>query len=331
MKRSFVLSAVLFFCLIIGVSIYFSSNNSNRLELPGYIEDSLTYISSEVSGQLISLNVREGQTVKMGTLIAQLQTSPLDYQLKKAGYDFKASESKYKNLLSGDRQPTLNKIKAQISQAEANLNYQKKNYHRVSLMNKSKLYSTDKLQNAHNSFLQAKRQVEILRRELEAAKLPARQWQIQEAKAQALSNYYQYLTKKWDLDQARITAPISGQLFDTFYKTGEYVQKGQPIVALFNPNDIKLIFFIPQRMLSQIKLGNIVEFSSLGHQHKMRAKISYISPSAEYTPPVIYSESVNEDLTYKIEASVSADMARKIHPGQPTTVYLSTKDENKNN
>jgi len=49
-------------------------------------------------------------------------------------------------------------------------------------------------------------------------------------------------------------------------------------------------------------------------------KISFISPSAEYTPPVIYSTETNEKLIYRIEAEFAPDIAYNMHPGQPVYV-----------
>jgi HlyD family secretion protein len=50
------------------------------------------------------------------------------------------------------------------------------------------------------------------------------------------------------------------------------------------------------------------------------ATISFISPQAEYTPPVIYSESIRAKLVYMVEARPSPQVAATINPGQPIAV-----------
>jgi HlyD family secretion protein len=49
--------------------------------------------------------------------------------------------------------------------------------------------------------------------------------------------------------------------------------------------------------------------------------ISYISPDAEYTPPVIYSREMRAKLVYLVEAKPRQPAA--LRPGQPVDVTLA--------
>ena len=48
--------------------------------------------------------------------------------------------------------------------------------------------------------------------------------------------------------------------------------------------------------------------------------ISFVAPQAEYTPPLIYSESSKSKLVYMIEARPSPEQAIRLNPGQPIEV-----------
>jgi len=88
-----------------------------------------------------------------------------------------------------------------------------------------------------------------------------------------------------------------------------------------DPGDnIKIIFFVPEAQLSQIKLQQKISFSCDGCSAPQTAVISYISPTAEYTPPVIYSRSARAKLVYRVEALTPIADATKYHPGQPIDV-----------
>ena len=52
----------------------------------------------------------------------------------------------------------------------------------------------------------------------------------------------------------------------------------------------------------------------------LSATISYIAPQAEYTPPVIYSESTRAKFVFLIEARPKPSEAALLNPGQPVTV-----------
>jgi HlyD family secretion protein len=67
-------------------------------------------------------------------------------------------------------------------------------------------------------------------------------------------------------------------------------------------------------------LGHKIIIDCDGCRHSYSGRVSYISPAAEYTPPVIYSESTNEKLIYRIEADFGIQDATQWHPGQPVRV-----------
>jgi HlyD family secretion protein len=125
---------------------------------------------------------------------------------------------------------------------------------------------------------------------------------------------------EWTLQQKTIYAPVSGEVFDTFYRVGERVQENHPVLAILSPKNIKVLFYVPEKRLSEIKLGKKVLFTCDSCKKSIAARISYISPEAEYTPPVIYSKDTRDKLVFLIRADMPEDVARHFHPGQPITV-----------
>lgn len=132
----------------------------------------------------------------------------------------------------------------------------------------------------------------------------------------------QLIQSEWALQQKTQYAPRDGLIFDTFYRVGEKVQADHPVLALLFPDNIKVLFYIPETSLSQFKLGQKIYFNCDGCSHTTEATISYISPEAQYTPPVIYSKDTRYKLVYLIRAKIPKDIAFQYHPGQPIDVYL---------
>jgi HlyD family secretion protein len=52
--------------------------------------------------------------------------------------------------------------------------------------------------------------------------------------------------------------------------------------------------------------------------------VSYISPKAEYTPPVIYSRESRDKLVFMVEAVFSPETAVRLNPGQPVDLRFGT-------
>jgi HlyD family secretion protein len=101
---------------------------------------------------------------------------------------------------------------------------------------------------------------------------------------------------------------------------GETMAAGAPVVSILPPENIFVRFFVPETALSGLHRGDRVSFGCDGCPRELAGTISFISPTAEYTPPVIYSESTRAKLVYRIEARPRADQAAFFNPGQPIDV-----------
>ena len=126
----------------------------------------------------------------------------------------------------------------------------------------------------------------------------------------------------WDLAQKRQSAMQPGLVFDTLYRTGEWVAAGRPVVALLPPENIKVRAFVPETRVGSIHPGDRVRVLVDGVSEPFVGKVSFISPQAEYTPPVIYSQESRGKLVFMIELRFDAATSARLHPGQPVDVQF---------
>jgi HlyD family secretion protein len=127
---------------------------------------------------------------------------------------------------------------------------------------------------------------------------------------------------KTRLARRQVASPATGTIQQVYFRPGEMVAAGRPVVALLPPGNVKIRFFVPQAVLPTISLGDDVTVRCDGCPLDLSARVSFISRTAEYTPPVIYSLEERAKLVFLIEA-------RPQHPenlrvGQPVTVLLTT-------
>jgi HlyD family secretion protein len=156
-----------------------------------------------------------------------------------------------------------------------------------------------------------------LKKDVSKSDLDNAQSQYDQAKARAEQ-------ARWAFGQKVMTSPKAAQVFDTYYLVGEFVPAGRPIVSLLAPEDIKIIFYVNEPVLSSLKLGNTVTVSCDGcpTDKPLSAIIRFISPQNEYTPPVIFSTDTRRKLVYRIEAAPSSSNAMQLRPGQPVTIIF---------
>jgi len=128
--------------------------------------------------------------------------------------------------------------------------------------------------------------------------------------------------------QARLTrrqvfSPQGGTIQQIYYRPGETVPAGRSVLALLPPGNVKLRFFVPETVLPKIALGDNVRVRCDGCAQDISARVSFISRSSEFTPPVIYSLEERNKLVYMIEART--DQTQNLRVGQPISVALEMK------
>lgn len=118
-------------------------------------------------------------------------------------------------------------------------------------------------------------------------------------------------------------SPDDGVIQQIYYRPGETVPPGRPVVSLLPPENLKIRFFAPETQLASIKYGETVGVSCDACEKGLTAKVTFISRSAEYTPPVIYSLEERSKLVYLIEAH--PEHPGRFRVGQPVTVELAAE------
>jgi HlyD family secretion protein len=129
----------------------------------------------------------------------------------------------------------------------------------------------------------------------------------------------------WSFDQKKQSAPQAGLVYDTLFRQGEWVAAGKPVVVLLPPQNIKVRAFVPETRLGSIHYGETAQVTVDGVRSPFGGKVSYISPRAEYTPPVIYSREMRAKLVFMVELIFDPQAAAKLHPGQPVDVEFKSE------
>jgi len=125
------------------------------------------------------------------------------------------------------------------------------------------------------------------------------------------------------LARRTMKSPVNGSVQQIYFRPGELVPAGRPVVSLLPPGNIKIRFFVPETALAGIAIGDDVSVHCDGCKENVPAKVTFISRSSEFTPPVIYSLEERSKLVYLIEARTG--MPGELRVGQPVDVRFSEK------
>ncbi len=287
----------------------------------GYAEGEYVRIASPYAGSLTSLNVKRGDKVEASAPLFALEQENERAAREEAAARVKQAESQVENLRKGKRPEEVAAARAQLAQAEASLKLSAAELKRTEDLVASKFLSPAKLDEARSAQDRDRSRVAELNAQLKVTQLAGRSDEISAALSEVKAAREQLAQAEWKLAQKTQRAPRAALVADTMYTAGEWVQAGMPVVSLLPAENIKLKFFVPEKQLGTLNIGQDVNVTCDGCA-PLTAKITFVAPQAEYTSPLIYSKENRATLVFMIEARTKPEDAMKLHPGQPVEVKL---------
>jgi len=288
----------------------------------GYAEGEFVNISSTQSGKLNKLFVTRGEKISVNSNLFALEYDSELLALKQASADLAAAEATLKDYQKGSRPEEIRVIEAQLSQAIANADNAEKQFERNRILFPANAVSKTQLDDSEALAKMTNAKVKELKNSLAVAKLSKRLDQITAQKERVAQLRSALKQAEWKVDEKEVKSRYDALVYDTLYREGEFVPQGGIIIRLLPSKNIKIRFFVPQKIAESLHVGTNVSIIARSDGKKIAAHVTYISPEAEFTPPIIYSNESKNKLTYMIEAYPSKNDAPLLHPGQPVEVTL---------
>jgi HlyD family secretion protein len=308
------------FIIGLSCSLFLFGCGESETQFQGYIEGQNLYMESPFSGILQQLPVVRGQTVQKGTLLFQLDPDPQALELKQSEQGWMQAKNTLEDLKKPERLPEIAAIVAQIDQVNAEIELAKVRVERAEKLIVKQAIDKDSRDAAVAHLAEQQQLKTQYQANLDLAKLPSRDDRIKAQAAQVAALAEKIKEAQWNLSQKKGIAPSTGVIFDTFFSVGEFVPVGKPVLALLTPDNIYLVFFLPLSYMPKIHLNQEIQFGCEECNSKNAALIHYISPTAEYLPPLVYSRDNADKLVFRIHAKVKNPSQFK--PGQPVIVSL---------
>lgn len=286
----------------------------------GYFEGEFVYVASPLAGQLEQLQVSRGDRVAKGAPLFTLdRTTELAARLE-AEQRLAQAEARLADLRKGQRPTELETLVARLSQSRTAEQLAALERERISKLYDTRVVSTDDFDRARLNHERAVAQVAELESQLATARLGARSDAIAAAEADVAAARAARDRADWSVAQKSQPAPQDALVFDTLYRPGEFVAAGAPVVSLLPPENVFVRFFVPEAVVGALKAGDAVHVTVTGKDAPLEAKVSYVAPKPEYTPPVLYNRENRAKIVFMVEARFAPDVARDLHPGQPVDV-----------
>ena len=286
----------------------------------GYVEGDYVYVAAPLAGRLTLLSAQRGGSVARGAPLFTLDADVERAAAEEAAARVAGAQAQVANADKGKRSDEIAVTQAQLAQAQAQAALAARELVRQQQLIAQGFISASHLDDARAAARQTQARVAELNAALRVAALPARRDERLAAIANAQATEQALAQARWREQQKTQTAPADARVADTYFRVGEWVSAGQPVVALLPPGGTKARFFVPESELGTIKTGEPVTIRCDGCGAPIRARIDFIATNAEYTPPVIYSNTQRARLVFMVEAHPDPRDGLRLKPGQPVDV-----------
>lgn len=269
----------------------------------GRLEANQVFVSSKYPGRIAEVMFNEGDTVEAGQVVARMDTSALEAQLREAEAQIVAAEDSRRVAL------------AQVSVRQAEADYAQRQYRR----------SRNLVPGGAVSEREA---------ELDNAAMLASRGQLTGARAQAIQTLSAIDAARATADRLRaeikdavLVAPLRARVETRLAEPGEVLPAGGRVFSVNDLSDVYMYVYLPEKVSGKVPLGSEARIVlDAAPQYPIRAFVSYVSPVAQFTPKPVETAEERHNLTFRVKLQIPKDRLRQyeslVKSGLPGMGYV---------
>jgi HlyD family secretion protein len=269
----------------------------------GRLEANEVYVATKYPGRVKDVLFNEGDTVERGQVVAHMDTTALEAQLREAQAQIKAAED--------SRRVSL----AQVQVKQADYNFAAKQFARS-----KELVTTGAVSGQEAELDEARALAD--RAEVVGAQADARRTTSNIEAAQATA---ERLTS--EINDAVLVAPLRARVETRLTEPGEVLPQGGRVFSLNNLADVYMYVFLPESVTGKIRIGSEARIVlDAAPQYPIRAFVSFVSPMAQFTPKSVETAEERHNLTFRVKLQIDPERLRQyeslVKSGLPGMGYV---------
>ena len=284
MKRLYTLLAVMIIMLIIGAILLLARYLKRRepILLQGTVVATTYTASSKIAGRIVEMCVSEGDQVEQGMLLYRLSTPELDAKLTEARAAEKAAKALDAKVLSGARRQQIEVARSLKRKAKAGLTLATKGLERVQNLYREGVVSAQKLDEAEAAYRAALADEQAAAAQYSLALAGAQREDKEAAAARVEAARGAVAEVESYIDDAKVYAPVTGEVSSVVSEVGELVGTGAPVVEIVDLADMWAEFNIRETLLPAFTKGRKVDVYIPAIERYAQMYVDYIAAEADF-------------------------------------------------
>lgn len=279
------------------------TGQNEKSDAYGNFEAREIIVSAQSQGELLKLDLQEGETLKPGISVGWIDTSTLAARREQ----LKAKQNSLNARLSN--------IDAQADVQQEQINTLLTEKRRIERLLKEEAATERQYDNITG-------QLNVARKKLKSIRT---QKQSVYSERQVLDKQIEEL--EIQINHCRIVNPIRGTVLEKYLEPSEIAAPGKAIYKIADVSEMTLRVYVSGAQLPDVRIGQQVEVLVDKNEREIQhfsGTVTWISPEAEFTPKIIQTKEERVDLVYAVKVRVENDGTIKI--GMPGEVNFTNKE-----
>jgi HlyD family secretion protein len=281
----------------------------------GHVEATDVRVGAKVPGRVATLRFQEGDSVGVGQVLAQIDTTDIGLALRQARAERAQAEAELRLRVAGPRKEDIAELEAQLGGAQADFEGAQKDLDRMQGLLDSGSGTTKSRDDArtHRDVLAAR--IKALRESLAKLRAGTRVEEIDSSRARLQAMEARIAQLEQQSSDATVLAPLAGVVTEKVAEVGELLQVGSPVVVITDLNEPWLTVYVAALDLPKLRLGQEADVVTDDGQTR-KGKITFVASQAEFTPKNVQTRDERVKLVYKIKVLLPNDDGL-FKPGMP--------------
>jgi HlyD family secretion protein len=295
------------------------------IHLNGRLEAPQVDLAPKVAGRVVEVLVREGDRVRAGQILVKLDLLDTALAVPRDRKSLKAAEARYEDLSVGSRPAEIAAAQADVADKEAAVELARRELERQRTLLDRQVTSAQDFDRARTELDRATAALKASEEKLALQQEGFRKWQTEQARedvgrAQAVLGQSEALAR-----EAEIRAPADAVVLHRIAEPGLLVSPGQPALTLAFTDRLYVRTFVPETRLGRVRPGLAATVSVDAFPGRsFPARVTEISPDAEFTPKPVETRSERVNLVYAAKVDLDRGWNEPLVPGQPAEVTIRT-------
>jgi HlyD family secretion protein len=292
--------------ILLAFAVLTSSCNQNKLktDASGVFESDEVIVSAQQGGLILSFNIKEGDTIRNGAVIGQIDMSNTILQKQQVQATIQALSEKTTNP-----HPEIELVKKQVAVQQSQLAQQLRERTRTENLLKADAATQKQLDDINAQIDQLKKQIAVSEQQiaLDKSNIATENRTVFSEKAPLEKSVAEIQD---EINKGQIVNPISGTVLTKYALQGEMTTIGKALYKIADLDTVTLRAYVTGSQLAGIKLGQHVKVytdDAAKSYKEYQGQVSWISDQSEFTPKTIQTKDERANLVYAVKIRVKND------------------------